>query len=157
MRVTSENVTGPPPFTVYFDVDSVSTTATVDVDYGDGSTDSIQVYEGDLAGAVHTYQEYGTYTATFTHPTEWAETVEITVEDEPAPEEPEYGAPPSYQLVVTRDHGGGTSSSVPYPFPAEEPVMDAAEAVAAVYLANGATKVTLIKTEEHVTKTTLNP
>ena len=79
------------------------------------------------------------------------------MEDEPAPEEPEYGAPPSYQLVVTRDHGGGTSSSVPYPFPAEEPVMDAAEAVAAVYLANGATKVTLIKTEEHVTKTTLNP
>lgn len=158
MRVTSENVTGPPPHTVYFDIQTVTVPTTVAVDYGDGFTDTISVNEDDAAVAVHTYQEYGTYTATFTHPTEGVETVVISVEDEPAPEPPDDGGePPTYQLVITREHGGGMSSTAPYPFPAAEPVMDAAEAVAAVYLADGATKVTLIKTEEHVTKTTLNP
>ncbi len=158
MRVISENVTGPPPHTVYFDIQTVTVPTTVAVDYGDGFTDTISVNEDDAAVAVHTYQEYGTYTATFTHPTEGVETVVISVEDEPAPEVPDDGGgPPTYQLVITRDHGGGTSSTAPYPFPAVEPVMDAAEAVAAVYLANGASEVTLLKTEKVVTRAPLNP
>lgn len=157
MQISTENVTGPPPHTVYFDIQTVTVPTSVAVDYGDGFTDTILVNEDDAAVAVHTYQEYGTYTATFTHPTEGVETVVISVEDEPAPEVPEDGELPTYQLVITRDHGGGMSSSAPYPFPAVEPVMDAAEAIAAVYLANDASEVTLLKTEKVVTRTPLNP
>lgn len=158
MQVSPENVTGPPPHTVYFGIQTVTVPTSVAVDYGDGFTDTILVNEDDAVVAVHTYQEYGTYTATFTHPTEGVETVVISVEDEPAPDDDdEQGEPPTYQLVITRDHGGGMTSSVPYPFPAVEPVMDAAEAIAAVYLANDASEVALIKTEKHVTRTVLNP
>lgn len=157
MRVTSENVTGPPPFTVYFDIKDASAPSTVDIDYGDGTTDTVQVHEDDLTSAVHTYQEYGTYIATFVHPSDGTETVVISVEDEPAPEEPDDGEYSTYQLEISKDNGGGMVSTSLYPFPNFEPVVNAAEAVAAVYLAGDATKVTLIKTEEHVTKTTLNP
>lgn len=159
MLVTTENASGPPPHTVYFDTQTVTMPTTVAVDYGDGFTDTILVSEDDATVVAHTYQDYGNYVAVFTHPTEGTETVEITVEDEPAPEVPDDdgGEPPTYQLVITRDHGGGMSSSALYPFPAVEPVMDAAEAIAAVYLANDASEVTLIKTEKHATRTVLNP
>ena len=86
--------------------------------------------------------------------------MQVSPENMPEPEVPDdddQGEPTTYQLVITRDHGGGMTSSVPYPFPAVEPVMDAAEAIAAVYLANDATEVTLIKTEKHATRTVLNP
>lgn len=86
--------------------------------------------------------------------------MQVSPENMPEPEVPDdddQGEPTTYQLVITRDHEGGMSSSAPYPFPAVEPVMDAAEAVAAVYLANDASEVALIKTEKHVTRTVLNP
>ena len=160
MQVSPENMVGPPPFTVYFNIYTATVPATVSVDYGDGNADTISVNEDDAAVAVHTYQDYGSYVAVFTHPVEGTTSVEISVEDMPEPEVPDdddQGEPPTYQLVITRDHGGGMTSSVPYPFPAVEPVMDAAEAVAAIYLANDASEVTLIKTEKHTTRTVLNP
>lgn len=156
MQVSPENMVGPPPFTVYFNIYTATVPATVSVDYGDGNADTILVNEDDATVVMHTYQDYGNYVAVFTHPVEGSATVEISVEDEPAPDD-DQGEPTTYQLVITRDHGGGMSSSAPYPFPAVEPVMDAAEAVAAVYLANDASEVALIKTEKHVTRTVLNP
>lgn len=157
MQISAENVTGPPPLTVRFGIQTVTVPTTVDVDYGDGFTDTILVNEDDATVAVHTYQDYGNYVAVFAHPVEGSATVEISVEDMPEPEVPDDDEPPTYQLVITRDHGGGMSSSAPYPFPAVEPVMDAAEAIAAVYLANDASEVTLLKTEKVVTRTPLNP
>ena len=157
IQISAENVTGPPPHTVYFGIQTVTVPTSVAVDYGDGFTDTILVNEDDATVVMHTYQDYGNYVAVFTHPVEGSATVEISVEDEPAPDDDDQGESTTYQLVITRDHGGGMSSSAPYPFPAVEPVMDAAEAVAAVYLANDASEVALIKTEKHVTRTVLNP
>lgn len=65
----------------------------------------------------------------------------FTMQDEPTP---------TYHLLIT-DSSGITTYS---PFPAAEPVEDAARAAAAVYVANGATKVVLEK--QTVTTTTTN-
>lgn len=60
------------------------------------------------------------------------------------------GPTPTYHLLVTSSSGMTTYN----PFPATEPVEDAARAAAAVYVANGATKVVLEK--QTVTTTTTN-
>lgn len=60
------------------------------------------------------------------------------------------GPAPTYHLLIT-SASGMTSYN---PFPASEPVEDAARAAAAVYVANGATKVVLEK--QTVTTTTID-
>lgn len=157
MRVTSENVSGPPPFTVYFDVEVDTGPVTVSVDYSDGNTDSLIAHPSEINGIAHTYEEYGVYTAFFTHPSEGVETLEISVEDEPPPEDPADGEIPTYHLEISKNLGGGAVSTSIHPFPNLEPVEAAATAAASVYLANGATAVILGKTVETQTRTPLNP
>lgn len=74
--------------------------------------------------------------------------------DGPVPEDSEAA---TYHLEVSMDHGGGVVSTGSYPFPDFEPVEAAAAAAASIYLANDATAVVLVKTEEVKTRTPLNP
>lgn len=62
---------------------------------------------------------------------------------------------PVYYLEVSQDLGGGSSTETRVPFPPIEPILDAAEAIAAVYLASGATSVELAKEITTVTRTPL--
>lgn len=144
MQVTSENLSGPAPFTVYFDVLlGIEDAPNVSVDFGDGSTGTFPATPGELFGVVHTYEQDGTYTARFSHPQHQSVDLEVTVQDDPVPgggDEDQV----QYFLEITVEHSGGATSVGRYPFPAQEPVVEAAEAAAAVYLTYGASEVALI-------------
>lgn len=72
-------------------------------------------------------------------------------ENDPLPDDVE----PIYYLEVSHDVGDGLSTETRVPFPNIEPVLDAAEAIAAVYLTNGATTVELVEEITVVTRTPL--